>query len=96
MQFSRLYLVDIDVAVHDSIDGKGGDALQAEFLHDVLAMGDDCGQADVEFVGYLLVDESLYDQRHDFYLTVGENFLLEDIRHGRHVLAIFVGILFKG
>ena len=62
--------------MHDGIDGEGGDTLHAELLHDVLAMGDDSGEADMQLVGNLLINITLYDERHDLYLTVGEDFLL--------------------
>ena len=64
--------VDIHVAVHDGVDGEGGDALHAEFLHDVLTVGDNGRDPDIQFVGNLLVDVTLYDERHDFYLAVSE------------------------
>ena len=38
-----LYVIDVNVAVGDGIDGQGGDAFETEFIHDILAMGDDGG-----------------------------------------------------
>ena len=67
-----LDLVDVDVAVHDGVDGKGADTLHAELLHDVLAVRNDCGETDVQTVGNLLVDESLHDERHDLNLAIRE------------------------
>ena len=62
--------------MHDGIDGEGGDTLHTELLHDVFAMGDDSGEADMQLVGNLLINITLYDERHDLYLSVGEDFLL--------------------
>lgn len=90
-----LDVVDVHIAVHDGIDGEGGDTLETEFGHDVLAVGDDGGKSDVQTVGNLLVDEPLYDERHHLYLTVGENLLLEHLRHGRKVASTMVGALLK-
>ena len=90
-----LDLVDVDVAVHDGIDGKGADTLHAELLHDVLTMGNDGGQTDMQTVGNLFVDISLYDERHDLDLTVGENLTGEDVGHRREVLTMAVGMLLE-
>ena len=87
--------VDVDVAVGDGVDGEGGDALEAEFVHDVFAVGDDGGEADVESVGDFFVDEALDDEGHDLDLAVGEDLLLEDLRHGGEVLAMAMGVLFE-
>ena len=54
--------VDVDVAVGDGVDGEGGYAAEAELIHDVFAMGDDGGEADVQFVGNLLVDKTLNNE----------------------------------
>ena len=88
-----LDLVDVDVAVHDGIDGKGADTLHAELLHDVLTMGNDGGQTDMQTVGNLFVDISLYDERHDLDLTVCEDLTADDVRHGRQILAFTVSPL---
>ena len=69
-------LIDIYVTVHNGIDGQGGDTLQTEFLHDVLAVGDDGGQSDVKPIGNFLVDIALHNERHDLNFAVGENLLL--------------------
>ena len=87
--------IDIDVAVHDGIDGEGADALHAQLVHDVLAVGDDGGQADVQAVGYFLVDISLHDERHDLDFAVGEYLLLQDLGHGGEVLPVAVGMLYQ-
>ena len=55
---SGLYPVGIDVAVHHGIDCQSRYGLDTQFLHNVLAVGDDGGEADVQFVGNLLVDKS--------------------------------------
>ena len=91
-----LDLVDVDVAVHDGIDGKGADTLHAELLHDVLTMGNDGGQTDMQTVGNLFVDISLYDERHDLDLTVGENLALQHLGHGWQVFTAAVGMLLEG
>ena len=31
--------VDVNIAVHDGVNGQGGNALHAELIHDVLAVG---------------------------------------------------------
>ena len=90
-----LDLVDVDVAVHDGIDGEGTDTLHAELLHDVLTMGNDGGQTDMQTVGNLFVDISLYDERHDLDLTVGEDFSLEGLGHLGEVLSMAMRMLFE-
>ena len=87
--------VDVDVAVGDGVDGEGGDAFEAEFVHDVFAVGDDGGEADVEFVGDLFVDEALDDEGHDLDLAIGEEFLLEGLGHGWEVLTLAMAMLFE-
>ena len=96
MVWDNLNLVDVYVAVGDGVDGEGGDALEAELVHDVAAVGDDRGKTDVETVGNLLVDIALYDERHDFDFTVGENLALQYLGHGRQVLTTAVGVLMEG
>ena len=54
--------VDVYIAVGDGVDGEGGDALEAQFIHDVFTVGDDGGETDVEFIGNLLVDKALDDE----------------------------------
>ena len=54
--------VNVNVAVGDGVDGEGGDALEAQFIHDVFTVGDDRGETDVKFIGNLLVDETLDDE----------------------------------
>ena len=88
-----LYLVDVYITVHHSIDGEGGNALQTELVHNILTMGDDGGQPDVELIGNLFVDKSLYDERHDFYLAVAENLLLQCLRHWWQVAPFAMCIL---
>lgn len=64
--------VDIHVSVHDCINGQCRYAFEAEFVHDILAVGDHCGQTDVETVGYFFVDETADDERHHFFFSFGE------------------------
>ena len=54
--------VGFDVAVHHGVDGQGGNGMDVEFLHDVLAVGDDGGGADIEAVGDFLVGQSAHDE----------------------------------
>ena len=61
-QTFTLNLIDVHIAVHDGIDGKGTDASHAEFVDNILAVADDCGETDVELVGYFLVDVALCNQ----------------------------------
>ena len=49
-----LYSVCFNVAIHHSINGKTGNRLDAQFFSNVLAVGDNGGQADIKFVGYSL------------------------------------------
>ena len=42
--------------MRDSIDSKGRYASRIKFVHNVLAMGDDCGQTNMQLVGNLLPD----------------------------------------
>ena len=88
-----LNLVDIYIPVHDGIDSQGGDALHAELLHDVLAMGDDRGQTNVQLVGNLLVDITLHDERQHFYLAVGEHLCPQGTGHRRQVLSTCMGLM---
>ena len=77
----------------DGVYGEGRHALETKLVHDVTTVSDDRAKTDVQKVGNLLVDVALYDERHDLNLTVGENFTLQHLRHGRHVLATAVGVL---
>ena len=69
---SGLYPVGIDVAVHHGIDCQSRYGLDTQFLHNVLAVSDDGGEADVQFVGNLLVDKSFGDEHQHFYLAGGK------------------------
>ena len=81
--------------MHDGIDGEGRDALHAQLVHDVTAMGDDGGEADVQAVGNLLVDKALDNERHDFDFTVGKDLLFQHRRYRGEVAAIAVGMLLQ-
>ena len=63
-----LKLAYIDQSVHYRIDDNVCKRTGMKFLHDVLAMSDDGGGADVEAVGNLLVDETFgkLDSHFDF------------------------------
>jgi len=88
--------VDVYVAVGDGIDGEGRDALHAQLLHDVLAVGDDGGEANVQTVGNLFVDVALHDEGHHLGLAAGEHRALKDLGHRGEVLALGMGVLLKG
>ena len=68
----RLNAVRFYIPVHYGIDGESGYRLNAEFLRNVLAVSDDGGETDVQFVGYLLVDESFGDEYQHFDLASRE------------------------
>ncbi len=91
-----LNFIDVYIAVHNGVYGKGRNGLHAELVHDILAVGDYGGQADVQVVCNLLVDKSLYDERHDFNLTVGKNLLLQHLRHRRQIASATMGVLGQG
>ena len=81
--------------MHNGIDGEGRDALETEFVHDVLSMCDNGGETDVKFLSNLFVDVTLYDERHNLDLAVGENFALQYLGHGRKMLATAVSMLLE-
>ena len=91
--FSSLDFVDVDVAVHDGVDGECGNTLHTQLFHDILAVGDDGGEADVQAVGNLFVDVSLYDECHHFDFPVGQDFVLQYTWNGWQMLALYVGML---
>ena len=66
--------VRLDVAVHHGIDGQGGYGVHVEFFHDVLAVGDDGGGADVQTVGDFLVGQPADDEDKHFYLPAKSPF----------------------
>ena len=90
-----LYFIDIDITVHDGVDGQGTDALHAEFVHDILAVRDDRRQSDVQLIGDFLVDETLHDERHHLNLPVTEDLPFQNLRHGWHVLSMPVCVLLE-
>ena len=94
LQFSNF--INVYVAMHDRVDCKGGDTFESQLVHDVLPMGDDRGEANVQLLGDLLVDVALHDERHHLYLAVGEDLAVDDVRHGRHVLPMPMSVLLKG
>ena len=51
--------VRLDIAVHHGIDGESGNRLDAQLLGDVLPMGDDSGQTDVQLLGNFLIYQTL-------------------------------------
>ena len=81
--------------MHDGVDGEGADALQTQLVHDVLAVSNDGSQTDVQSVGYLFIDISLNDERHDFDFTVRENLPLQRLGHGGEVATVTVGMMYK-
>ncbi len=66
-----LYSVRFHISVHHGIDSQPGHGLDTQLLGDILAVGDDGGQADVQFVGNLLVDETFGNQHQHFYFAAG-------------------------
>ena len=81
--------------MHDGIDGECRNALHAQFVHDVLAVGDDRRQANVQPVGNLLVDIALHNQRHDLDFAVGENALVQQPGQWRHVVPVRVPMVLQ-
>ena len=61
--------VCLDIAVHHGIDGESGNRLDAQLLGDVLPMGDDSGQTDVQLLGNFLIYQTLCNQDEYLYLT---------------------------
>lgn len=49
-------------AVHHCVEGEAGGSFYAELRGDVFSVGEDCIEADAEFVGYVLVGVSLDDE----------------------------------
>ena len=64
-----LYFADVDISARYGVYGKCGYALQSEFFHYVVAVGDYGGQADVKARSYLLVDEAFHDECHHLYFA---------------------------
>ena len=64
--------VRFHIPVHHGVDGEARDGLDAQFLGDVLAVGDDGGQADVQAVGNFLVDEAADDEYQHLDLSGGK------------------------
>ena len=63
---------NVDKAVHDNVDDDVGQWAGAQFLHDIFAVSDDCGCADVQAVANLLVYKSFSQQDGNLNLTWGE------------------------
>ena len=64
-----MYVLDIvyvNVAVHDGIYCEGRNTLYAEFVHDITAVGNYRCKPNVQFVGNLFIDVSLYNKREHF------------------------------
>ena len=75
-----LYLINIDIAVHNGVNRQRRHAPHAEFVHDVFAVRDDGRQTDVQLLCNFLVDQPLYDQRQYFDLPVAQNLVLQHLR----------------
>ena len=73
MNNDRLNGICLHQALHHGIDGESGNRLDAEFLRDILTMGDDGGEGDIQLIGYLLVDIPLHHEAQHFYLTQAEH-----------------------
>lgn len=64
--------VRLDVPVHDRIDGETRYRTDIEFLHNVLAVGDDSCGADAQAVGNFFVGQSAHDEREYLDFTGGK------------------------
>lgn len=64
--------VRLDVPVHDRIDGETRYGTDIEFLHNVLAVGNDSCGADAQAVGNFFVGQSAHDEREYFDFTGGK------------------------
>lgn len=81
--------------MRDSIDSKGRYASRIKFVHDVLAMGDDCGQTNMQLVGNLLVDIPLNNQYQNFYLPIGKYSGITGRNIHRQVASARMGMLLQ-
>ena len=72
--------VRFDISVHDGINGESGHRFDAQFLCNVLPVTDDCGEADIQFLGYFRVDKSLGDELQDFDFAGGKVVCICDFR----------------
>lgn len=82
-----LNAVGFYVPVHHGIDGESGHRLDAEFLRDVLAVGDDGGEADIQFLGYFFVDES-FGYEHQHFDFAGGKVVLHRLRMFASVVSV--------
>ena len=57
--------------MHDGVEGEAGYGLDAQLGGDVLTMGKDGVQADVQLIGDLFIRDAFYDQLKYVYLTAG-------------------------
>lgn len=64
--------VRLDVPVHDRIDGETRYGTDIEFLHNVLAVGDDSCSTDAQAVGNFFVGQSAHDEREYLDFTGGK------------------------
>ena len=55
----------------DGVEGETGYGLDAQLGGDVLTMGKDGVQADVQLIGDLFIRDAFYDQLKYVYLTAG-------------------------
>jgi hypothetical protein len=67
--------VELDDADFDGVFDEFGDVVEAEFFHDVGAVGLDGLDADVEAFGDLVVLEALGEELEDFAFARGERFV---------------------
>ena len=93
-------LLGVDDAVHHGLESEARDAFDAEFGGDVLAVGEDGIDADVEGVGNLLVDHAARHKAQYFNLTPRQHigliviFLLtqETAQSSSHHVSILLGV----
>ena len=64
--------VRLDIPVHHGINGESGHRFDAQFLRNVLPVTDDCGEANIQFLGDFLVDKTLGDELQDFDFAGGK------------------------
>ena len=83
--------IGLDVPVHDGINGEPGYRFYSQFLGYVLSVTDDCGEADVQLIGYFLVDKSLGDELQHLDFASGKVVRIDGL--GMRMLASLMPVL---
>ena len=65
-----LNAVGVNVSVHDGIDSQSGNGFYTEFFRNVLSVGYNCCQTNIQFFSYFLVYISLGYQNQYFYFPL--------------------------